>query len=812
MPQDLKSAVRDLIKHPGFMCLAVLTLALGIGASTSIFAVVNRLLLNPLPYPDSDRIVQLRVGSSRMPFGYPTTDFIARAWRERAHSFDGIEAYLVRDVLAYDDRGARLVNGMTITPGLAGFLGVSPVLGRAFSPNDAAANAPAVVLLSYETWKRDYAGAHDVLGRAITLDDVSYTVIGVMPARWDAFVETADVGGASHGDLWLPLRLDAAAGAKTGSQFVEAIGRLRPGISAEEAAHELDALAKSALEATPTPMFGRDLVARVVRPADAFVGTGMTAALRVLLGAAGLLLLVACSNVASLLLARGASRAQELALRTALGASSWRLVRARLAECLVLAVAAGAAGIGVGWMALRVLGRLGPRDLAALADVRVEPPVLLFALGVSVATVVLCGLAPAMQVASANVGAALRHGSSGVVRGRGARMRKVLVAAQMAISVVLLVGAGLLVRSVIYLQHVDVGFDTKNLFSVQLSLPRSRYEQPASRDVLAQQLIERIRSIPGVAAVTQALQAPPHYIAAAGLEIRGTTLSDADARAVYGFNYVRPDYFATLGIRILEGRAFTSDEERSGAAVIVNRAAAQRFWPDGDAQGAEMKLQNSGTVVGIVDDVVTFGLIGKQGSPHFYMPFSAEHAPTFIGGTPRILVLVRSSADPATVMGPIRAAVNALDPEIAIPSMLLTDTEFGQTIERPRFNMALLTAFAVIALVLAAVGLAAVIGYEIAERTHEIGVRVALGAREQNVRRLAMRHGLVPASVGIACGVLGALGAARLMSGLLYGVAPRDLLTFVGVVALLLLIALGASWLPARRAAKIDPIVALRAD
>ena len=810
MPQDLRSAVRELIKHPLFACIAVLTLALGIGASTSIFAVVNRLLLNPLPYPGSDRIVQLRIGSSRLPFGYPTTDNIARVWRESAHSFEGVEAFLVRDLVAYDDRGARVVHGMTITPGLAGLLGVSPLLGRAFSPDDAAAGAPAVVLLSYETWQRDYGGARDVLGRALTLDDLSYTVIGVMPARWDAFVETAGVGSSSHGDVWLPLRLDAAATAVPGFRPVDTLARLRPGVGADEAARELDALAKTALAAAP--MFGPDAAARVMRPADAFVGTGMVAALRVLLGAAGLLLLVACSNVASLLLARGASRAQELALRTALGASGWRLVRARLAECLVLAAAAGTAGVGIGWLALRVLARLGPRDLAALDDVHVDPLVLAFALGVSAATVVVCGLAPALQVASANVGGALRHGASGVVRGRGARVRKVLVAAQMAMSVVLLVGAGLFIRSVIYLQHIDVGFDTKNLFSVELSLPRSRYEQPASRDVVAEQLIERVRSLPGIASVTEAFEAPPHYVATGGLEIRGATLSDADARAVYGFNYVRPDYFATLGIRMLEGRSFTSDEERSGAAVVVNRAAALHFWPDGNAIGAEVKVQNFGTVVGIVDDVVTVGLIGKQGTPHFYMPFSAEHAPSMIGGTPRILLLVRSSADPASVMGPIRAAINALDPGIAIPSMLLTYTAFGQTIERPRFNMALLAAFAVIALALAAVGLAAVIGYEIAERTHEIGVRVALGARAESVRRLAMGHGLVPAACGIVCGVLGALAAARLASDMVYGVSPRDPLTFAGVVAVLAVVAVVAAWFPARRAAKVDPIVALRAE
>jgi putative ABC transport system permease protein len=810
MPQDLKSAVRELIKHPWFSCVAVLTVALGIGSSTAIFGVVNRLLLNPLPYPNSDRIVQLRIGSPRQTFGYPTADLIARVWREGARSLDGVEAFVVRDLLAYDDRGARVLHGMTITPGLPAFLGVSPVLGRVFSADDAAAGAPAVALLSYQTWQRDYAGARDVLGRAITLDDVSYTVIGVMPAGWDLI---ADASTSVHGDVWIPLRLDAAATAEPGFRAVEAIGRLRPGVGPEEVGHELDALAKSALETAPTALFDPDFATRVVRPWDTFLSAGMGAALRLLLGAAGLVLLVACSNVASLLLARGTARAQELALRRALGASNWRLVRALLAECFVLAIAAGAVGVGVGWLALRMLAVLRPDSLSALADVHLDLPVLAFALGLSVGTVLLCGLAPALQLASSNVAGALRQGATGITRGPGARARKLFVTAQMAISVVLLVGAGLLTRSVVNLQHIDVGFDPNNLFSVVLSMPRARYQTPASRDLFGEQLIDRTRAIPGVSAVTQAFMDPPHMVTTGGgLEIRGMTLSDADVRSAYGFNYVRPDYFAALRIRVLEGRVFTRDEQRNGAAVLINRAAARRFWHGLSAIGAEVKLQNWATVIGVVDDVATGPLTGARDAPFFYFPFTSEHAPTLIGATPRVLLIVRSAVDPATVMGPIRAAAQALDPEVAIRSMLLTTTALGNSIDRPRFNMALLCAFAAIALVLAAVGLAGVIGYEIGERTHEIGVRVALGARAANVRWFAMWHGLVPAAVGIACGMLGALAAARFTSDLLYGVAPRDPLTFAVVVAVLIVVAVVATWLPARRAMRVDPIVALRAD
>jgi hypothetical protein len=315
-----------------------------------------------------------------------------------------------------------------------------------------------------------------------------------------------------------------------------------------------------------------------------------------------------------------------------------------------------------------------------------------------------------------------------------------------------------------------------------------------------------------VAAATQAFVAPPNNMTGSGgLEIRGGTVSEADARTPVAFNYVRPDYFSALGIRLLEGRTFTADELRSGSAVIINRAAADRYWPDGNALGGELKWRDWGTVVGIVDDVVMGGLRSRR-APQLYWPFEAARVPSMIGATPTLVLIVRAADDPAGVIAQIRAATQALDPEIAIPSMLLTETALAGTIAEPRFNMALLTAFAAIALVLAAVGLAAVIRYEVTERTHEFGIRMALGARTENVRRLAMRHGLTPALVGVAIGVIGALGATQLATGLLYGVAPRDPLTFVGVVALLVLVAVGASWLPARRATRVDPITALRAD
>jgi putative ABC transport system permease protein len=802
---DLKTACRELLKNRWFTCVTVLTLALGIGANTAIFGVVNKLLLNPLPYPDSDRIVYLRVGLQRAQISFPPPVAVASAWREEARSFEGFEGSNSNTVLAYDESGARVLRGMRFTPGLPAFLGVAPVLGRGFAPADTEPGAPAVVMLSYEMWQRDYGGSRDVVGRAITLDDLPHVVVGVMPPRWDAFT----VG--FRPEVLFPQAYPVA-GAQPVS--VDIVTRLREGVSLDAATNELAAILARVSAESPRPLFGTDVPTVKIQTPTERTAANTRDALLVLLGAVGLVLLVACSNVANLLLARGASRSRELSLRSALGASTWRLVRALFAECLVLALAAGVVGIGVGWLTLRILVGLRPGSLTALGEAELDPTVLAFTFGVSVLTALLFGLAPALQLASRKLGDALRGGASGVVRGGMApRLRKLLVAAQMAISVVLLVSAGLLIRSFIHLQSAEIGFDAENLFSVQLSMPRAKYQTQTSREVFAEQFLERVRSSPGVATATQALAAPPNGMTFVGFgfEIRGATLSEADAQAPRVLHYIWPDYFSALRIPVVEGRTFTADEMRSKTAVIVNRAAAEHFWPDGKALGGEIKWQQDwATVIGVVDNVLYGGLTRGRDTPQFYWPLPM--GPSFVGGPSSLTFVVRAAEDPAIAIAASRAAVQALDPEIAVANVLLTETAIANTIDAPRFNMALLTAFAVIALVLAAVGLAAVIGYEVTERTHEIGIRMALGARTQNVRRLAMRHGLTPAFLGMVLGVVGALAATELAASLLYGITPRDPLTFAGVVALLVLVALGAAWLPARRATRVDPMIALRAE
>jgi putative ABC transport system permease protein len=806
---DLKAAFRELAKNRWFTCVTVLTLALGIGANTAIFGVVNRLLLNTWPYPDSERLVYLRIALPRLQFATPPPALVAAAWRDEARSFEAVEAHAFRSVLAYDDNGARVLTGMSITPSLPGLLGVAPLLGRSFTASDAEPGAPAVVLLSYEMWQRDYGGASDTIGRALTLDELPHTVIGVLPRRWDAFAAPL------RPEVWFPRSFPAASDPPAASLPVEIVGRLRPGVSLAAATAELEAILGPTLEAAARPMYGTDVPTVRLEGPTARVAANTRDALLVLTGAVGLVLLVACSNVANLLLARSASRARELSLRTALGASAWRLVRALFAECLVLALLAGVAGVTLGWATLRILVWLRPNSLSAVAEARIDTTVVAFTFGVSIATALLFGLAPALQLRSRKLGDALRHGASGVVRGgSGARLRKLLVAAQMAMSVVLLVSAGLLVRSFVHLQNVDVGFDARNLFTATLTLPRGRYQEIASREVLLEQLLERIRSSPGVAAATQAAYGPPSFLRLTGIgfEIRGVTLSEADTAVSRGFNSVRPDYFDTLGLRLLQGRTFTTDEARNGGVILINQAAAKYFWPDGEALGTEVKWgRDWSTVIGVTDNVIAGGLTQQRDAPMFYLPSKQERLLPGLG-PPNLTLIVRAAGDSAVATASLRTAVRELDPEIAISSILLTETALAGSIQGPRFNMVLLAAFAVIALALAAIGLAAVIGYEVTERTHEIGIRMALGARTDNVRRLAMWHGLTPALVGVVLGVIGALVGTGLAASLLYGVAPRDPLTFAGVVGLLVLVALGASWLPAQRATRVDPIVALRAE
>lgn len=806
---DLRYALRSLRRAPRFAAVVVLTLALGIGANTAIFSVVNRLLLHPLPYPDSDRLVYLALGSAFTPRGFPVTKRITLGWQQQARSLEGVEAYINHDFLATTGDRTDVVLGLSVTPGLMTLLRVHPVIGRGFVPEDARPGAAPVVLISTALWRRAYAGSRDVLGHTITLDGMPRTVVGVIPQEAGAIA-----GPSDQRDIWLPLTLESADTAFSPTDFVNVVGRLRPGVTIAQARHELDAI--TARMPKQTVFSGIEQTAVVTQPSQEFLSARTHDVLLVLLAAVAVVLLVACANVANILLARGTARTREIALRTALGANRWRLVRALLVESIVLAVAGGMLGLLFAWWGTDLLARFGPDELAIAGGVPLDARVLEFTLAISLVTGVLFGLMPALRTASAQLGHTLRSGGSGVVRsGRRSRARAVLVAGEMALSVLLLVSAGLLIRSVGYLQQIDPGFDVQHVFTMRVALSRSGYQTVSSREQFGERMLSGLRRLPGVAVATEALGAPPGYTKGVEPHLHATGAAhEPHGQTIVAFNNVMPDYFKALGIRLISGRTFTQQEMTSGHAVIVNQTLAHSLWPRQPAVGQQLDLDVIGpsTVVGVAADVVTGGLTGDKHDLQLYVPYRAATVPTLIGEPPQLTFIVRTVGDPASVMAAIRPLTRSIDPDVAVRDITRMETRLGRSIAGPRFNMMLLSAFAVLALALAAVGLAGVIGYSVTERTHEIGIRMALGAQETSVLRLVIAQGMRAALIGVGLGIVGALAATRLMSSLLYGIAPRDPVTFIGVTALLLVVGLAASWLPARRATRVDPIIALRAE
>jgi predicted permease len=812
LAQDLRYACRTLRRSPGFALAVVLTLSLGIGANTAIFSVVNRLLIHPLPYKDADRIVFLWESGMRgdRPVSHLPSADVIRAWTKQARSLEDVESYALSVYLATGAGAARVVLGGAMTPGFAAFFGVRPLLGRSFVSSDTAAGAPPVVLISEASWRRDFGASPSVIGRTIAIDSIPHTIIGVMPAHWNVL----DIAGSADLDrVWLPLAY-TPKNDLSGPGIIRTLARLRPGITTERAQRELDAIASHVPHNTTYD--GLPLHASVRRQPQFMHDTVSRTVLFILLGAVGLVLLVACANVANLLLARGTARAREVAVRTALGASRWRLVRHILTESILLSLAGGVLGVGLAWWGLHVITALRPDDLA-LVTVRLDPLVLRFTLALSLATGVLFGLVPALHTTSPSRSSVLRGSASGVVRsGAGARFRAALVAGEMALSVVLLVSAGLLIRSVAYLEHQDIGFDAQRLVSMTMTLPRGRYDQPASRETFSEAVLRGMRPVPGVASVTEAAFAPPNYLELpGGPHLRERPADSTNDELLVALNQVQPNYFRTVGIRLLAGRTFTDAEMRTGDAVVVGEAFAHHFWPGAPAIGHQLRRSSRGpwkTVVGVVADVSADVLISNLHGPQLDEPYREGATFQELGAPPEVHFIVRAASDPAPVIAAVRQLVRSIDPDVAVSRVSLVESQLADSIAGPRFSMALLTVFAMLALALAAVGVAAVIGYAVTERTHEIGIRMALGARETNVLRLVIAQGMRATIAGLVVGVLGALAATRLLASLLYGVQPRDPITFIGVAVLLLLVALTASWLPARRATRVDPIIALRAE
>ncbi|MGI8498719.1 MAG: ABC transporter permease [Gemmatimonadaceae bacterium] len=807
--QDLRYAVRSLARSRGFTTVAVLVLGLGIAANTAIFSVVNGVLLKPLPYANPDRVVMLWSHWENWPQTWVSPPEFADYTRELRSA---------EHVAAFDYGSRNLTGGDRPERIRAAFgsgelfptLGAHAAVGRVFTASDDVPGAARVAVLSDGLWRRRFGGDLSMLGQTIRLSDSTVTVIGIMPA---AFELPLDFGQPV--DLWMPLALGIPDPGERGNHGLNVVARLRAGTSIESAQRELDGLT-TRLRATYPRDYGAQFGASLVPVKTQVVGK-IGPALLVLLGAVGFVLLIACANVANLLLARAESREREIAVRTALGAGRGRIVRQLLTESAVLALAGGTLGLLLAVVGLRALIAMAPASVPRIAEVGIDARVLAFTIAVAMTTGILFGLAPALHATRGNLHGSLKSGArGGTAGGPRLRLRRVLAIGEIAVSLVLVIGACLLVQSFARLRNVDPGFDPERVLTMRVSLAPARY--PSGREVRAfyRALIDRARSLPGVQSVGAVRVLPmTSVIGDWGFAIEGRqTAAGAPSYSQGDWQVVTPDYFRAMRIPVKRGRSLSdADDDRAPGAIMFNDALAAKVFPGDDAVGHRVRMGGDTvwrTIVGVVGNVRHRGL-DEEARPELYLPHAQW--PTANGPTQRAMVLtLRTAGEPTMVAGALRREVRALDPDVPVSEMQPMVDVLGSWVGERRLTMLVLGLLAATALVLAAVGTYGVLSYTVAQRTREIGIRIALGARSHDVVTMVVRQGTTLAVAGVLVGTLAALLLTRLLAGLLYGVPARDPLTFAGVAALLLVTAIGATYVPALRATRVEPTEALRAE
>jgi putative ABC transport system permease protein len=804
MLKDVRYGIRSLLKRPGLTAVALITLGLGIGVNTAIFSAVDSVLLRPLPLKDPSRLVavwehtpSLGIAQNQMA---PANFFDLRSHNE---VFEGAGAFSELSVNLTGEGEPERLEGQLVTANVLSLLGVQPELGRTFSADEDQIGREHVVVLSHALWQRRFNRDPGIVNRNITLNSESFTVVGVMPAGFFFPVREAE--------LWIPWAMEPEQASGRGDHYLRVIARLKPGVAIERANAETESLAARLATDYPRTNEGLGILVRSFH--QDYVGD-LRLPILILFGAVAVVLLIVCANVANLLLAQATTRRREIAIRMALGAKRWTIARQFLIESLLLAAGGGVLGtLGAIW-GVEALSKLMPESLSKLQAIGVDARVLLFTLAAIVITAIAFGVAPALHAARANPGESLTETSRDLAGGvSGRHVRRLLVVSEVALAVVLLVGAGLLIRSFQRLRQVDLGFKTDNLLTMRMVLPMPKYLKPETRDAFYSELLRRVDETPGVESAGMISFLP--------LSTSGMKFSfSVEGRAMPGdtnlpfalYRAVSPDYFRATGIPLQRGRFFDAhDAPGSLPVVIVNRKLAEQFWPGEEATGKRLKVgpvdsPNAwATVAGVVGDVRQNGFYGEQ-QYELYAP-SAQERRSWMAL--RDLV-VRTSGDAASIAGAVRQAVWAVDKDQPVSNVRTMNEVFAAAISRERFQMLLLALFATLALVLACVGLYGVISYGVAQRTHEIGVRMALGAQPGDVLRLVIRQGMVLTIAGLAIGTAGAFAATRVMTELLYGVTATDAITFVSVGALLVLVALLACYVPARRATKVDPLIALR--
>ncbi|HZI42351.1 MAG TPA: ABC transporter permease [Gemmatimonadaceae bacterium] len=794
--QDVGFAFRTLGRQKGWTAVAILTLALGIGANTAVFSVVNSLLLHPLPYPHADRIAILfqeptqgnKTGMNVMISPRPE---LVRAWRESARSFEVIEPYSTSSMTLVPPRGeAASVSVASILPSFEALTGQHPFIGRGISPTDLTAGGH-VALLSDAFWRSRYGGDTGVIGQTLSLDGALYTVIGVVPLRFTL----PELFGRST-DVWLPLDMH------NDNVGMSTIARLRPGMTTASAQRELDSIATRLDNKSKNAIRFR---AKLVPPRQM---VGFAQSLMLLSGAVAFVLLIACANVAHLLLARAATRQRELAIRAALGAGTARLTRQLLTESLVLAGAGSIGGLLVGWVGLRTLVALRPITLTQLDTAHFDLTTLLVTIALGLLTGLLFGVFGAMQSARHSTHEALKAGTLSTSHSRRHnRLRGLLVVSEIALSTTLLVGASLLVRSVVRLQSLDPGFDATGLYGMTIALPDKAYKSVEARRAFYAELVERTRGLGGVESAMIAEGAPPSMSFLIGaLQIEGDPTPAAGTTAFVNYNGVQPDYFRQMGIRLFEGATFSDTTPKSNQ-VIINEGFARKYWRGRSALGRRLRVvyNNEGewmTVVGVAANAFTSGRTMDASDPLLYVPFHGQYRPS-------LLVRVKPGTNP---IASVRKLIPAMDRQLPLPEVTNVEEAMAQSVGTPRFTMLLLAAFTVLALVLAAVGLYGVLAYAVTQRTREIGIRIALGATRRAIGRAIVTQGAVLAVCGIVVGLGGAFWATKFIEKMLYGVPRSDPYSFAAGALLLFGTAMVACLVPMRRAVAVDPLIAMRAE
>jgi len=810
--QDLRYGLRMLVKTPGFTIVAVLTLALGIGANTAIFSIVNGLLLNPLPYHNSERLAIIWTHSpgANVAQDWPSPGQFSAIKSENS-VFEQLALAQGGNVVLTGDATPERLGVVRASSAVFSLLGAQAALGRVFLPEEDAPGKPLTAILSNGYWQRRYGGNPNVLGQSVTINGTNYSIVGVMPADFTLGSEVMPtVGAVTQPEMLLPLPLSPERMSNHGDENYNVLARLKPGATIAQAQAELNLAVRRLEQQVPGDYPPSRRFSFSIRSLLEQVVGDVRLALYILLGAVGCVLLIACANVANLLLARAAVREKEMAIRTAIGAGRWRVVRQLLTESLLLSVVGGALGLLLAVWGLALLRWLNPGDIPRLASIGIDGRVLAFTSVAVVLTGILFGLAPALRNSRVSLSETLKEGGRSLVGSGNHRLRNLLVVTEIALSLVLLIGAGLLIRSFMRVQRVEPGFVPQNVLAMRLAVVGPAYKEDASRVNFYQQLWERVRHLPGVESAGGVSVLP----LAGGIGWGGITIEGYDSAS--GQSAIQADqriasvgYFETMKVPLVRGRFFAEqDNKDSMPVVIIDDTMARTYWPNADPVGKRIKRGGSDskapwlTVVGVVGSVKQYALDTDSRvalyTPHLQTPSGAMY------------VALRTTSDPSSVAAAVTREVRALEPNAPVFDVKTMQQWLSESLARRRFAMLMLGLFALVAMVLAGVGIYGVMSYTVAQRTREIGIRVALGAQTRDVLKLVVRQGMSLTGVGVGIGLVIAIAATRLMASLLFGVGATDPITFVAIALLLAIVALLACYLPARRATKVDPMIALR--